>query len=111
MDIINKIKDMTSARQLVRSKDLVAQILLSPAEGAQQMELMLGQVAVAKSRRDEGWLRAVAREADKLQFAERQWIADHIFPLQWPNRSKEAKMPEPTRDIRLKSDPNLERVV
>ena len=71
------------------------------------------QVAIAKRRDNVKWMKTVAKEAYDLSFQTLDWINENIYHLRVPRKSKKDCSPfsGPSRDIRLQTNPDIERVV
>ena len=100
-----KVLSHTKRGQLVASRDLISELMLSSLSREEQISLLEGQVGVAKKQRQTQWLKGVATEADSLAFHEPGWIDSHIYRLHRPAK-KASQDPTETRDIRLK-DPSF----
>ena len=85
-------------------------MLCTKRPGKEQQEALLGQVKVALFTGRHGWLRTVAKEAFSLDFASRSWIEENVHTLP-PLKKKTSVSLHCDRDIRLKSNPNMEHRV
>ena len=111
-DILEEIREARKAQRLVPSRDLVERLMVSPRMStAAQVEALLDQVEIARNKGRKEWLKQVAKDALALQFHSRAWINSNIYDLGGEKKKSVAsKMPEGrSRDIRLRTDPNLER--
>ena len=111
-DVLEEIREAQKAHRLVPSRDFVERLMVSPRMStAAQVEALLDQVEIARSKGRKEWLKQVARDAPALQFHSRAWINSNIYDLGGEKKKSVAsKMPEGrSQDIRLRTDPNLER--
>ena len=109
-DIVSRLAKATVQRNLLQSRGLMADLMKSCLPSEEQVEALLGQVTLAKERNQTAWRKRVATDANCLQFHSRQWISNHIFRLPQKKAQAVQKASSPSRDIRLKTDPNLELV-
>jgi hypothetical protein len=73
---------------------------------------LLDQVKLARNRRNTTWLKKAAKEAEVLQFTSSEWMSEYMYRIV-SKRSAEASASSKhcTTDIRLKTEPTLERRV
>lgn len=111
-DFVDMVRKLTKEGHLAPCRGLMKDLMSVPrVSGKEMVQLVLDQVNLAKERQRNQWLREVAHDALVLQFHSRAWISENIFSLGKEKR-KQSKVDRPTgrsRDIRLLTDPNLER--
>ena len=76
------------------------------------MDALSGQVKIAKEMGRKEWLKCVAKDAFDFQFISRDWISRNVISLGKEKcRIPICQMPTGrSRDIRVLTDPNLERI-
>ena len=92
--------------------DLIQGLLLCRRANPQiRVDALFGQVKIAKEMGRKEWLKCVAKDALDFQFISRDWISRNVFSLgKEKRRAPICQMPTGrSRDIRLLTDPNLER--
>ena len=109
-EFVKKLAEATIKNALMQSKGLVDGIMKSGLPHSEEIDALLGQVTLAKERRQIPWLRRVAQEADDLQFDSREWISANIYRLPKKPAAKTSTVSGPSRDIRLETNPDLELV-
>ena len=111
-DILDEIKAKNSCNRLIPPLRLVEQVMFCKrATQSMKKEAILSQVAVATKLRETAHKRSIAKICDELAFDTRDWIDTYVSRL--PAKHKvESKMYEPgaSRDIRLSTNPQIERV-
>ncbi len=110
-NFIESIEEDVLLRILTPSHQLVQQIMLSGESDTRKENALKALVGLARQGRANLWLRAVAKEADDLQFRERVWITANIFDLHWPKKQPSAMPSKASQDIRLRTNPDIERRV
>lgn len=110
-DFLDKVEDCTREGRLMHCGDLVQQLMMCRrATNAMRFAAVLDQVEIAKGLGRKEWLRRVANDALDFQFNSREWISKNIFSLGKERKRFVSDMPTGrSRDIRIKTDPNLER--
>ena len=110
--LIREYREMTSRGELVKANIIVNQLMLCrEATHPMVLDTLAGQASLARRIGNHQWLRSVARTADQLQLDTAGWISDNIYPVQTQKKQPSKVSMEPSRDIRLATDPNLQRRV
>lgn len=109
---LDEVEESTARGRLIPPLTLVDGLnYCSRARPEQRVAALLGQVGIAKERREQTWLRRVAQEAEKVQFHNRSWIRENIYDIggkkTYSKPSKETPA-RTSRDIRLGFDPTIE---
>ena len=96
--------------KLMTCGDLIQGLLLCRRANLQiRVDAIYGQVKIAKEMRRKEWLKCVAKDALDFQFINRNWISRNVFSLGKEKRRNPVCQMGRSRDIRLLTDPNLER--
>ena len=108
-EALNSLSRLT-ARRKNKAPEELAKIIASNPLHEEAKEALLGQVALAKQLNKPGYLRTLAGFLDSFQFGSREWISTHISHLTpAKQRSWDHKPTGRSQDVRLQSDPTLER--
>jgi hypothetical protein len=102
----------TDRNSLMRAEEL-AKFCYGYAPGCRSdaESLILGQVAVAKKRADTAWRKSLAEKLKRTpDFVTYEWVCEHVHTIAPLSRCTALQEPpEQSRDIRLKTDPNIQR--
>ena len=110
--LIREYREMTSRGELVKANIIVIQLMLCrEATHPMVLDTLAGQASLARRIGNHQWLRSVARTADQLQLYTAGWISDNIYPVQTQKKQPSKVNMEPSRNIRLATDPTLQRRV
>jgi hypothetical protein len=112
MNFVEKVEEFTRKGRQMNSEEVVRKLMLSGRPAQDQQRALLGQALLARNRRNTTWLKKAAKEAEVLQFASSEWISENLYRIV-SKRSTEAcaSSKHCTTDIRLKTEPTLERRV
>ena len=112
MDFVETVEEFTRKGRQMNAEEVVRKLMYSRRPAHDQQRALLGQVNIARNRRNTTWLKKAAKEAEVLQFASSEWISENMYRIV-SKRSSEASASSKhcTTDIRLKTEPTLERRV
>ena len=106
---LRKVDRLSTRRQNKSPKELALIVSSSPLH-QEAIDTLLRQVEVAKEYDKQDWLRSLATWLDSYQFHSREWISRNISPLASAKKHTWEEKPTGTsKDIRLDSDPTIER--
>lgn len=111
-DYLDEVEESTKKGKLMNCGDLIQGLLLCRRANPQvRVDALYGQVCIAKEMGRKEWLKCVAKDALDYQFISRDWISRNVFSLgKERRRNPICQMPTGrSRDIRLLTNPNLER--
>ena len=111
-DFLDEVDEATKKGKLMNCGNLIQGLLLCRRANPQiRVDALFGQVGIAKEMGRKEWLKCVAKDALDFQFSSRDWISRNVFSLgKEKRRAPICQMPTGrSRDIRLLTDPNLER--
>ena len=110
--LIREYREITTRGELGKANTIVNQLMLyREATHPMVLDTLAGQASLAQRIRNNQWLSSVARTADQLQLDTAGWISDNIYPVQTQKKQPSKVSMEPSRDIRLATDPTLQRRV
>ena len=112
MDFVEKVEEFTRKGCQMNAEEVVRKLMLSRRPAHDQQRALLGQVKIARNRRNTTWLKKAAKEAEVLQFASSEWISENLYRIVSKRSTEACASPKHcTTDIRLKTEPTLERRV
>ena len=108
-EALDSLSQLT-ARRKNKAPEEPAKIIASNPLHEEAKEALLGQVALAKRLNKPGYLRTLAGFLDSFQFGSCEWMSTHVSHLTpAKQRSWDHKPTGRSQDVRLQSDPTLER--
>ena len=84
-------------------------MLCAEAMTQMRVDALKGQAEVAKKSGNRAWCSTAAKSAEALQFYSREWIEQHLSSVTHSPRTPSVMPAGPSRDIRLDTDPFIER--
>ena len=110
--LIRCIQEMTGHGELYSASAIVRDLMLcAEATTPMRIDALKGQAELAKKRGNRAWCATAAKSAEALQFHSTQWIEHHLSSVSRNQRTPSAMPAGPSRDIRLDTDPSIERHV
>lgn len=111
-DYLDEVEESTRKGILMDCRGFIEQLLLCRRANPQaRVDAVDGQARIARERGRKEWLKCVAKDALVFQFISREWVSRNLFSSgREKRRNPVCQMPTGrSRDIRLLTNPNLER--
>ena len=100
----------TDGNKLLRAEELAKLAYgYSPGLRLEAESLIVGQVTVAHKRGDSAWRKSLAEKLKSVDFQTVDWLCSNVHPVSQRKSSAPQAPPEQSRDVRLKTNPNIQR--
>ena len=111
-EIVGVIDGLSSKRQLYPARKVVTDLFNLLTFRGVRMDCLMRQVSVAQLANDNAWLRQVGRDLVTCGIESRSWVLLHVSTAVSEPARRRRPPHEATNapDIRLKTNPSLERV-
>ena len=110
--LIRCIQERTGHGELYSASAIVRDLMLcAEASTPMRIDALKGQAEVVKKRGNPAWCSTAAKSAEAPQFHSKEWIEQHLSSVSRSPRTPSAMPAGPSRDIRLDTDPSIERHV